>query len=58
MRLSLYGNKILLMRSTRYTILVANRETGVVRRFTLPLKPVLLGILAVVAVPVLVGLGA
>lgn len=46
------------MRSTRYTILIANRESGVVRRFTLPLKPVLLGVLAVVAVPVLVGLGA
>ena len=46
------------MRSTRYTILLANRETGVVRRFTLPLRPVLLGMLAVVAIPVLVGLGA
>jgi len=46
------------MRSTRYTILVANRESGVVRRFTLPLKPVLLAALAAVAVPVLVGLGA
>ncbi len=46
------------MRPTRYTILVANRESGVVRRFTLPLKPVLLGVLAVIAVPVLVGLGA
>lgn len=46
------------MRSTRYTILVANRESGVVRRFTLPLKPVVLGLLAIVAVPVLIGLGA
>jgi murein DD-endopeptidase MepM/ murein hydrolase activator NlpD len=46
------------MRSTRYTILVANRETGVVRRFTLPLKPVVLTLLALVAIPVLVGLGA
>jgi len=46
------------MRSTRYTILIANRESGVVRRFTLPLKPVLLGVMAVVAIPVLVGLGA
>jgi murein DD-endopeptidase MepM/ murein hydrolase activator NlpD len=46
------------MRSTRYTILVANRESGVVRRFTLPLKPVFLGMLAVIAVPVLVGMGA
>ena len=46
------------MRSTRYTILVANRETGVVRRFTLPLKPVLLTLLAIIAIPVLVGLGA
>src|SRR5688572_25472903 len=46
------------MRSTRYTIILANRESGVVRRFTLPLKPVFLGVLAVIAVPVLVGLGA
>jgi murein DD-endopeptidase MepM/ murein hydrolase activator NlpD len=46
------------MRLTRYTILVANRESGVVRRFTLPLKPLVLGALAVMAVPVLVGLGA
>ncbi|MDQ3071346.1 MAG: M23 family metallopeptidase [Acidobacteriota bacterium] len=46
------------MRSTRYTILLANRESGVVRRFTLPLKPVLLTVLALVAIPVLVGLGA
>ena len=46
------------MRLTRYTILVANRQSGVVRRFTLPLKPLVLGALAVMAVPVLVGLGA
>lgn len=46
------------MRSTRYTILVANRETGVVRRFTLPLRPVLLTFAAVVAIPLLIGLGA
>ncbi|HEX6324692.1 MAG TPA: M23 family metallopeptidase [Vicinamibacterales bacterium] len=46
------------MRLTRYTIVVANRESGVVRRFTLPLKPLVLGALAVMAVPVLVGLGA
>lgn len=46
------------MRSTRYTILLANRESGVVRRFTLPLRPVLLGMMAVLAIPVLVGLGA
>lgn len=46
------------MRSTRYTILVANRETGAVRRFTLPLKPLLLGALAVMAMPLLMGIGA
>lgn len=46
------------MRLTRYTIVIANRESGVVRRLTLPLKPLLLGALAVMAVPVLVGLGA
>ena len=46
------------MRSTRYTIIVANRETGAVRRLTLPLRPVLLALLGIIAVPVLVGLGA
>jgi murein DD-endopeptidase MepM/ murein hydrolase activator NlpD len=46
------------MRSVRYTILLANRETGVVRRFTLPLKPVLLGLAALIAIPLLIGLGA
>ncbi|MDQ3169199.1 MAG: hypothetical protein M3Q55_03540, partial [Acidobacteriota bacterium] len=46
------------MRSKRYTILLANRETGVIRRFTLPLKPVLFGLMVLAAIPLLVGLGA
>lgn len=46
------------MGSPRYTILVANRHTGVVRRWTLARRTlfVMAGILA--AVPLLVGLGA
>ena len=46
------------MRSKRYTILLANRETGVIRRFTLPLKPVIGGLMVLAAIPLLVGLGA
>ncbi len=46
------------MASKRYTILLANRETGVIRRFTLPLKPVLLGLMVLAAIPMLIGLGA
>lgn len=46
------------MPSTRYTIVLANRQTGVVRRFTIPLAPVVGAIAAVFALPVLIGLGA
>lgn len=46
------------MRSKRYTILLANRETGVIRRVTLPLRPVLAGLAVVAAIPMLIGLGA
>ena len=46
------------MRSPRYTILVASRNTGVVRRWTLT-RRTFLGVAAVLAaVPLLVGLGA
>lgn len=46
------------MASKRYTILVADRSSGVVRRVTLSLRPVLVasGILA--TLPVLIGIGA
>jgi murein DD-endopeptidase MepM/ murein hydrolase activator NlpD len=46
------------MRSPKYTILVANRQTGAVRRFTVARRPAVLTALAVLAVPVLIGLGA
>jgi murein DD-endopeptidase MepM/ murein hydrolase activator NlpD len=41
----------------RYTIVVADRQTGVYRRFTLNPRPVALTIVALFAFPVLVGLG-
>ncbi len=46
------------MPSTRYTILLADRQTGVVRRFTVGLRPALTVIAIVVTLPVLVGMGA
>ena len=46
------------MPSSRYTIVIANRQTGVVRRFTVRLKPVLAVIVMAVVLPLLVGMGA
>ena len=46
------------MRSPRYTIVVANRHTGVVRRFTIPLLPAMSVGVFTLALPVLIGLGA
>ena len=46
------------MRSPRYTIVVANRQNGVVRRFTIRLAPTLFAVVLVLGLPVLVGLGA
>jgi murein DD-endopeptidase MepM/ murein hydrolase activator NlpD len=46
------------MPSTRYTILLADRQTGVVRRFTVGLRPALIVITTVVTLPVLIGMGA
>jgi murein DD-endopeptidase MepM/ murein hydrolase activator NlpD len=44
--------------SRRYTIVLANRATGVVRRFTISLWPTIAAVAGVFALPVLVGLGA
>ncbi len=44
--------------SRRYSILVADRSTGVVRRFNLSLRPALATVLGLFMLPVLVGLGA
>jgi murein DD-endopeptidase MepM/ murein hydrolase activator NlpD len=46
------------MPSTRYTILLADRQTGVVRRFTVGLRPALLVLGTIVTLPILVGMGA
>jgi murein DD-endopeptidase MepM/ murein hydrolase activator NlpD len=46
------------MPSTRYTILLADRQTGVVRRFTVGLRPALAGLSIVIGLPVLIGMGA
>ena len=42
----------------RYTILVADRTTGVVRRVTVAVRPAVVFACAVVTLPVLVGIGA
>ncbi|HXW06863.1 MAG TPA: M23 family metallopeptidase [Vicinamibacterales bacterium] len=44
--------------SKRYTLVLADRTTGVVRRFTLSLWPTLGTTVAVLSLPILVGLGA
>lgn len=46
------------MRSPRYTVLIANRQTGAVRRLTVVRRPVVLAFLGILSVPVLIGLGA
>jgi murein DD-endopeptidase MepM/ murein hydrolase activator NlpD len=46
------------MSSPRYTLLLANRKTGVVRRFSFVRRPVGLAAVALFAGPLLVGLGA
>lgn len=42
----------------RYTIVVADRTSGVIRRATISLRPAVCGVAAVLILPVLVGLGA
>jgi murein DD-endopeptidase MepM/ murein hydrolase activator NlpD len=46
------------MLSKRYTLVLADRTTGVVRRFTVSLKPVVLVAVTVVTLPMLIGTGA
>jgi murein DD-endopeptidase MepM/ murein hydrolase activator NlpD len=46
------------MPSKRYTFVLADRTTGVVRRFTITLKPVVLTALTIVTLPILIGTGA
>jgi murein DD-endopeptidase MepM/ murein hydrolase activator NlpD len=44
--------------SRRYSILVADRSTGVVRRFNVSLRPALATVIGLFTLPVLIGLGA
>ena len=46
------------MLNKRYTIVLADRATGVVRRFTISLRPVVAAVVCVLALPVLIGIGA
>lgn len=46
------------MHSNSYTIVIADRRTGVVRRFTVGLRTVLLVVTTIVTLPILIGLGA
>jgi murein DD-endopeptidase MepM/ murein hydrolase activator NlpD len=44
--------------SRRYSIVLADRSTGVVRRFTISLRPAAATVACILALPVLMGLGA
>src|SRR5439155_3462058 len=46
------------MRARRYTVLVADRSNGVLRRLTVNLRPAVAGFCGVMMVPILIGLGA
>lgn len=46
------------MISRRYTFVLANRDTGVVRRFTVRLVPALAVVTTTLALPILIGMGA
>jgi murein DD-endopeptidase MepM/ murein hydrolase activator NlpD len=46
------------MSARRYTIVIADRSSGVVRRVTISLRPVLMTVGIVLALPILIGLGA
>ena len=45
------------MVSRRYTILVADRSSGVMRRATVSVRPVIAGVCAVLALPILMKCG-
>ena len=46
------------MASRRYSIVIADRQSGIIRRFTLPLGPALTTAVVTLALPILIGLGA
>lgn len=47
-----------MLRPRRYTFVIADRQTGAVRRLTISLRPTIAAIGGVFALPVLIGLGA
>ena len=46
------------MPGRRYTVVIADRSSGVVRRVTISLRPALIAVVTVLMVPILIGLGA
>src|SRR6516164_6179776 len=46
------------MHARRYTFVIADRQTGAVRRLTISLWPTLAGVAVIFSLPVLIGLGA
>ena len=46
------------MRARRYTFVIADRQTGAVRRLTISVWPTLMAVAGLFALPVLIGLGA
>ena len=46
------------MSARRYTVLIADRSNGVVRQLTVNLRLTVLGAITVLALPILIGLGA
>src|ERR1700693_2454527 len=46
------------MRARRYTVLIADRSSGVVRRVGVSLRPAIAVALGILSIPVLMGLGA
>jgi murein DD-endopeptidase MepM/ murein hydrolase activator NlpD len=46
------------MAGRRYTVIIADRSSGVVRRVTISLRPFILAVVSVLGLPILIGLGA
>ena len=46
------------MQARRYTVIIADRSSGVVRRATISLRPLLTTVAVALAIPILIGLGA
>jgi hypothetical protein len=46
------------MRARRYTVLIADRSSGVVRRVGISLRPAIVVAVGILSIPVLIGLGA